>query len=254
MAGPLPTACRTLRWPRSPLSFLASAGGTPAAGRLDSCPRPGCPASTKGRQPFACSINFNLRHRPVHLPHRPPRSAGPLRRRLLRRRLRADALDVRGHHGADRRGRDRQVARCSRSRDNAVILDVGFKSEGSRSARRVQGPPRSSRRATKSKSSSSTSRTRKARSSSRRRRPTSCASGRRSASPTRTISRSKARWSRRSRAAWSSTSWASTRSSPARRSRSAACRTSTSCSARRYEFKIIKLNKRRRNIVVSAAA
>ena len=52
----------------------------------------------------ACSINFNPRPRPVHLPHRPPRPAGPLRRRLLRRRLRADALDVRGHHGADRRG------------------------------------------------------------------------------------------------------------------------------------------------------
>jgi hypothetical protein len=47
-----------------------------------------------------------------------------------------------------------------------------------------------------------------------------------------TDSRWKGRSSRRSRVAWSSTSWASTPSSRVRRSRSVASRTSTSCSAR----------------------
>ncbi len=78
--------------------------------------------------------------RTVHLPHRPPRPAGPLRRRLLRRRLRADALDVRGHHVADRRGRDRQVEGPPRHRERRHPrrrLQVG----GVGSPRRVQGPP-----------------------------------------------------------------------------------------------------------------
>src|SRR3954466_10886011 len=85
--------------------------------------------------------------------------------------------------------------------DNAVILDVGFKSEGSVPLDEFKDPNRP-RRATRSRSSWSTWRTRRARSSSPRRRPTSCGSGKRSAWPTRATSRSKAPWSRRSRVAW----------------------------------------------------
>ena len=72
---------------------------------------------------------------------RPPRSPGPVRRGVFRLRLRDDAVAVRGHHGVDRRGRDRQVEGAPRSRDNAVILDVGFKSEGAVPLDEFKDPP-----------------------------------------------------------------------------------------------------------------
>src|SRR5829696_8257419 len=66
------------------------------------------PGQTKGPSLSHARPTSSLK-RSVHLSHRTPGPSGPLRRRLYRRRLRADALDVRGHHVADRRGRDRQV-------------------------------------------------------------------------------------------------------------------------------------------------
>ena len=108
-----------------------------------------------------------------------------------------------------------------------------------------------SRRATRSRSSSSTSRTRKARSSSRRRRPTSCACGRRSASPRdRPAGRGHAR-SRRSRAAWSSTCMGVDAFLPGSQIALRRVPNIDELLGQKYEFKIIKLNKRRRNIVVS---
>ena len=64
-------------------------------------------------------------------------------------------------------------------------------------------------------------------------------------------SRSKARSSRRSRAAWSSTSWASTRSCPGSQIALRRVPNIDELLGQKFEFKIIKLNKRRRNIVVS---
>jgi hypothetical protein len=116
-------------------------------------------------------------------------------------------------------------------RDNLVVLDIGFKSEGTIPLEEFKDMPEL-KAGDEVEVSSSTSRTRKGRWSCRRRRRTSCACGSASGSPTRRTSRSRARSSRRSRAAWWSTSWGSTPSSPAPRSRSVACRTSTSCSAR----------------------
>ena len=135
-------------------------------------------------------------------------------------------------------------------RDNMVVLDIGFKSEGTVPLEEFKDLPTSSQ-ATKSRCCSSISRTRKAPSSCRRRKPTSCACGRRSAWRTRPTSRSRARWSRRSRAAWSSTSWASMRSSPASQIALRRVPNIDELLGQTYEFKIIKLNKRRRNIVVS---
>ena len=60
--------------------------------------------------------------------------------------------------------------------DAAVILDVGFKSEGAVPIDEFKDP-KSLRKGTKSRSTSSISRTRRGQSSSPRRRPTSCGCG-----------------------------------------------------------------------------
>lgn len=70
--------------------------------------------------------------------------------------------------------------------DNAVILDVGFKSEGRYPSMNSKNRRKSAK---KSRSSSSISRTKKAPSCCRRRRLTSCGSGKRSEWPTRATSR-----------------------------------------------------------------
>src|SRR6266508_1852119 len=85
------------------LPFVASCAGTSAGQAFNiSHPRPTRRGEQRILPKHARSTSTICRS--IHLAYRPPRSARPLRRRLLRRRLREDALDVRGHHGADCRG------------------------------------------------------------------------------------------------------------------------------------------------------
>ena len=119
-------------------------------------------------------------------------------------------------------------------RDNMVVLDIGFKSEGSVPLEEFKDHP-DLKPGTSRRSCSSTSRIRKAPSFFRRRKPTSCACGKIRVAYE-NDSRSKARSSRESRAVWSSTSWASTRSCRARRSRCVASQHRRAVGAVRFKI------------------
>ena len=178
--------------------------------------------------------------RPVHFPHRSPRPAGPLRPKTSPTKTRADALDVQAPW---RRSSSESSSQGLRVTDNAVILDVGFKS-GKQFPLESSRIPSRSRKATRWRYSSSISRTRRARSFSRRRRPTSCGSGK-IAWPERPAGRGTL--VKKIKGGVVVNLMVSTRSSPAARSRCGGCRIDGSQADLRV--RIIKLNKRRRNIV-----
>ncbi len=136
--------------------------------------------------------------------------------------------------------------------ENAVILDVGFKSEGSVALDEFKEAARPS--ATKSRSSSSTSRTRRARSSSPRRRPTSCGSGRRSGWRTRTDEPVEGTLVKKIKGGVVVNLMGVDAFLPGSQIALRRVPNIDELLGQTYEFKIIKLNKRRRNIVVSAAA